>query len=105
MKAHGQALSAHLDQTRKGFMKSQIAAMLKHLKNLGLLRHRLWGRVAESVAIYVINAVSMVGSERVASAEVHKMLLPDQTKDIKPEYIHDAHVCEDCVIEDCACEE
>jgi hypothetical protein len=61
------------------------------------------------VAIYVINAVSMVGSGLAASAELpkkaHKMLVPDQTKDIKPENIYDAHVCEDCIIEDCDCEE
>ena len=33
------------------------------------------------------------------------MLVPDQTKDIKPENIYDAHVCEDCIVEDCDCEE
>ena len=90
-------------------MKSPKEVMLKPLKSLALWKHRLWVRVAESGAIYVLNAVSMVGSGLAASAElprtVHKMLVPDQTKDIKPENIHDAHVCEDCIIEDCDCEE
>jgi hypothetical protein len=90
-------------------MKSLIAAMQKPLKSLDLWKHRLWVRVAESVAIYVINAVSMVGLERVASAaqlkKDHKMLVPDQTKNIKPEEIHDANLCEDCIVEDCDCEE
>jgi hypothetical protein len=57
----------------------------------------------------VINAVSMVGSEHVANAEQHKMdhkmLVPDKTKNIKPEEIHDAHLCEECIVEDCNCEE
>jgi hypothetical protein len=61
------------------------------------------------VAIYVINAVSTVGSGLAASAElhrkVHKMLVPDQTKNIKAEDIYDAHVFEECIIEDCDCGE
>jgi hypothetical protein len=32
------------------------------------------------------------------------MLVPDQTKDIKSEDIYDAHVCEDCIVVDCDCE-
>ena len=90
-------------------MKSLIAVMQKPLKNLVSLKHRLWVRVAESLAIYVINVVSMVGLKLAASAElhktVHKMLVPDQTKDIKAEDIHDALICEDCIVEDCDCEE
>lgn len=89
-------------------MKSPTKTMQKPLKSLALWKHRLWGRVAESVAIYVLNAVSTVGSGLAASAElhrkVHKMLVPDQTKDIKSEDIYDAHVCEDCIVVDCDCE-
>jgi hypothetical protein len=85
--------------------------MQKPLKSLDLWKHRLWVRVAESGAIYVLNAVSTVGSGLAASAELpkkaHKMLVPDQTKDIKSEDVHDANLCWFCTpeSEDCDCEE
>jgi len=68
-------------------MKSQIRAMQKHLKIRASLRHRLWDRVAESAAIYVLSAVSMVGSRLAENVELpkkdRKMLVPETTKEFK----------------------